>query len=98
MTHYTSILATRADYVSDVNEKSVLLRQAYALADASRDNPNLKEIAHSLAELYIENLKDSSEGQIWIERLRDNLISSSDKDLHDEVKRLQKSLDQLTAS
>jgi hypothetical protein len=93
-----SILATRADYVSDVNEKSVLLRQAYALADASRDNPNLKEIAHSLAELYIENLKDSSEGQIWIERLRDHLISSSDKDLHDEVKRLQKSLDQLTAS
>lgn len=93
-----SILATRADYASDTKEQSALLRQAYALAEASRDTANLKQIAHSLAELYIEDVKDASEGQIWIERLRDHLISSPDKDLHDEVKRLQKSLDQLTAS
>lgn len=91
-----SILATRADYVSDTNEQSALLRQAYALAEASQDIANLKQIAHSLAELYIEDLQDPSEGQVWIRRLSDHLISFPDKHLHDELKRLHEVLDQLT--
>lgn len=93
-----SILATRADYVPDVNEQAMPFRQAYALAEASNDKNNLKLISHSLAELYIENLKGSSEGRIWIKRLRDHLNSSPDMTLNDELTRLQKSLDQLTAS
>lgn len=93
-----SILATRADYVSDTKEQSALLRQAYALAEASSDIANLKEIAHSLAELYIEDLRDPAEGQTWIKRLRDHLISSSDKDFQDELKRLHEILNRLTAS
>lgn len=92
-----SILATRADYVSDSKEQSALLRQAYALAEASHDIPNLKEIAHSLAALYIEDLQDPSEGQTWIKRLRDHLSSSPDKDFQDELKRLREILDRLTA-
>lgn len=91
-----SILATRADYVSDTNEQSALLRQAYALAEASRDISNLKEIAHSLAELYIEDLQDPSEGQTWIKRLRSHLISSPDKDFQDELNRLHEILNRLT--
>lgn len=91
-----SILATRADYVSDTNEQSALLRQAYALAEASRDISNLKEIAHSLAELYIEDLQDPSEGQTWTERLRSHLISSPDKDFQDELNRLHEILNRLT--
>ena len=90
-----SILATRAEYVSDVNEQVGLFRQAYALAEASNDTKNLRLISHSLAELYIKDLKDRSEGQIWIKRLSDHLISSPDKDLHGEVKRLHESLHQL---
>lgn len=93
-----SILATRADYVSDTKEQSALLRQAYALAEASGDIANLKEIAHSLAELYIEDLRDPAEGQAWIKRLRDHLISSPDKDFQDELKRLHEILNRLTAS
>jgi hypothetical protein len=91
-----SILATRADYVSDTNEQLALLRQAYALAEASRDISNLKEIAHSLAELYIEDLQDPSEGQTWIKRLRDHLVSSTDKDFQDELTRLHEILNRLT--
>jgi len=93
-----SLLATRADYVSDTNERSALFRQAYALAEASHDIGNLKEIAHSLAELYIEELQDPSEGHVWIGRLREHLTSSPDAHLHDEVKRLHEILAQLTHS
>jgi len=91
-----SILATRADYVLDTNEQASLLRQAYALAEASRDIFNLKEIAHSLAELYIEDLQDPSEGEAWIKRLRGHLISSPDKDFQDELRRLHEILNRLT--
>lgn len=93
-----SILATRADYVSDVNEQAMLFKHAYALAEASNDIKNLKLISHSLAELYIEDLKGFSEGRIWMERLRNHLLSSPDKDLHHELKRLHEILNQLTAS
>lgn len=93
-----SILATRADYVSDINEQAMLFRQAHALAEASNDIKNLKLISHSLAELYIKDLEDRSEGQTWIKRLSDHLISSPEKDLEDELKRLHEILDRLTAS
>ena len=92
----SSILATRADYVSDVNEKAALLRQAYALAEGSRDITNLREIAHSLAELYIEDLKDHSEGQIWMKRLNEHISLSPDKTLSDELERLRELLNCLT--
>lgn len=83
-----SILATRADYVSDANEQAALLRQAYALAEASNDCANLREIAHSLAELYVEDLQDPLEGQVWINRLSDHISSSADKTLSAELERL----------
>jgi len=83
-----SILATRADYVSDTNEQAALLRQAYALAEAFNDSANLREIAHSLAELYVEDLQDPSEGQVWINRLSDHISSSPDRTLSAELERL----------
>lgn len=86
-----SILATRADYVSDAKEQSALLRQAYAFAEASHDVTNLKEIAHSLAELYINDLRDPSEGQVWIRRLSEHISSSPDKTLSADLERLRES-------
>lgn len=91
-----SILATRADYVLDVEEKAALLRQAYVLAEASGDATNLKEIAHSLAELYIEDLKDSYEGRTWLKRLSDHINFALDKSLSAEFERLQEILNRLT--
>ncbi|MDR4470588.1 MAG: hypothetical protein MRJ68_20180 [Nitrospira sp.] len=83
-----SILATRADYVSDTKDQAALYRQAYALAEASHDITNLKEIAHSLAELYIDDLQDPSQGQIWIARLSEHISSSPDKTLSADLERL----------
>jgi len=90
-----SILATRADYVSDTNEQSALLRQAYALAEASQDITNLKEIAHSLAELYIDDLQNPSEGHVWIRRLSDHLSSSPDRTLFADLERLRQNFSRI---
>ena len=90
-----SILATRADYVSDTNEHSALLRQAYALAEASQDITNLKEIAHSLAELYIDDLQNPSEGNVWIRRLSDHLSSSPDRTLFADLERLRQNFSRI---
>jgi hypothetical protein len=53
----------------------------------------MEEVAHSLAELYIEDLSDFTEGRVWLDRLSGHLASSSDERLHDEMKRLRLLLD-----
>jgi len=69
-----SILATRADYVGDARSKEELLRRAYALAQARGDGRNALYVAHSLAELYIEEFKDASEGHKWLGCLKQQLV------------------------
>jgi hypothetical protein len=91
-----SILATRADYVSDVSEQAVLFKQAYALAESSNDIRNLKLISHSLAELYIRELKDPSEGRVWLKRLEAQIQFSPDEDMAAELGRLRQILGELT--
>jgi len=91
-----SILATRADYVADDDEKASYLRQAYALAEAIDDKIDMREIAHSLAELYIEDLKQITEGRDWLERLRNQLKHSTEESLKNELERLQALLDRQT--
>jgi hypothetical protein len=63
-----SILATRADFTSgdDTGAKEELLVRAYALAIERRDRKNALAIAHSLADLYLDSLRDSVEGGRWL--------------------------------
>ena len=92
-----SILATRADYVSDVNEQAMLFRQAYALAEAMNDKKNLKLISHSLAELYIKELKEPSEGQLWLKRLEAQIQFSPDENISTELGHLRQILVELAS-
>lgn len=92
-----SILATRADYVSDVNEQAMLFRQAYALAEASNDKNNLTLISHSLAELYIKELKETSEGQVWLKRLEAQIQFSPDEHMSAELGHLRQILNKLAS-
>lgn len=83
-----SILATRADYVTDNNEKLQLLNQAFILAEATDDSQNLTEVAHSLAELYVEELGNLSESKKWLSRLATDLKRRPNKRLRKEYDRL----------
>jgi hypothetical protein len=63
-----SILATKADFLSsdEPRAKEELLLRAYALAIERRDRRNALAIAHSLADMYLDNLRARAEGVRWL--------------------------------
>ena len=75
-----SILATRADFTSaeDIGRKEDLLVRAYALAIERRDGRNALAIAHSLADLYLDTLRNPVEGRRWLTCLGIQLYEDPD--------------------
>jgi hypothetical protein len=66
-----SLLATRADYISDgPEERDYWLTAAYEQAQKLGDLKNLVTIAASLATLHVEDLRDSIIGEQWLTKLR----------------------------
>jgi len=90
-----SILATRADYSENLQHKEHLLRHAYNLADVRKDRLNQLEIAHSLAELFIEDLNDTAEGSKWLDRLRAHAEQTNDFSRKSEYEQLRKTVREL---
>ena len=68
-----SILATRADFIDDRAISISLLKDAYSLAELRNDQANALYTAHSLAQLYVDELGEPENGRIWLERLRRHL-------------------------
>lgn len=71
-----SILATKADYLDDTTERVCLLKRAYERAGVLLDNDNLLLICFSIAEIYIDELTDLENSQIWLQTLERNLADS----------------------
>jgi hypothetical protein len=87
-----SILATKADYASDDNVKVALLQKAFEIAKTKRDDSNLTLISSSLAQAYIEDLKDKVQGKKWLNELKSCLAKKMDRGEADEYDRLSKIL------
>ena len=87
-----SIFATKADYVDDIGKQEELLLRAWDLAEERGDRLNAVEIAHSLAELYLEELKDCTLGARWLDVLKQEVFQPENAALSDEIERLQKLL------
>jgi len=90
-----SILATRADYESDLRQQVSLLEQAHEMARQSEDRANLTFTASSLAQLYIEESVDIPAAQKWLALLADALGNKWDdleyqefRELTDQVEKL----------
>ena len=90
-----SILATRADYTNDLRLKERLLARAYGLAMARGDDRNALYIAHSLAELSIEEFRDAKEGHRWLECVRQHLVRIDDPWFAAEYERLHLAVQEL---
>jgi hypothetical protein len=90
-----SILATRADYTNDLSLKKRLLARAYGLAMARGDDRNALYIAHSLAELSIEEFRDAKEGCKWLDCVKQHLTQVDDSWFAGEYDRLRNALQQL---
>jgi hypothetical protein len=83
-----SILATRADYLdSDDPKRLELLLRAYELAESRRDRVNALFVAHSLAELHLEN-RQAEDANRWLSRMRERLADVDDHGLAKDYERL----------
>ncbi len=87
-----SILSTKADYVSDVSGSLSLLKEAFILSQSLNDKKNMTFIASSIAEKYIEDLSDFSNGQLWLSELGRCLEQFYDEGEQETFSRLQEML------
>ena len=90
-----SILATRADYTVDVNERIRLLEEAYDLAKRLGDRPNLTFIASSLADTLTEEAPNISSAEKWLSSLADALGDHWDDSEHQQFQRSTAALERL---
>jgi hypothetical protein len=84
-----SLLATRADYVESPDERERLLLMAFSEAERINDAGNRMLVAHSLASLYIEELRHLDEGARWLGVWRQELSDNPARRDRDEVARLE---------
>jgi len=85
-----SILATRADFCEDLHRRNELLHRAYASAEATDDAHNALYVAHSLAELHLDELGALDEGAKWLECMRGYLVRVDDGWFVEEYDRLRR--------
>jgi hypothetical protein len=90
-----SLLATRADFAEDPAVAEPLLLRAYALAEGSDDARNALYVSHSLAGLYVDDLRDVVRGRLWTDRLRSWLLRTDDGSFATEHARLLEELGKL---
>lgn len=83
-----SILATQADYVDALPDKITLLEKAFCLARETSDSRNMTFIAHSLAQLHVEECQDVAGGRVWLSTLATCLAAYSEQYERDEYERL----------
>ena len=87
-----SLLATRADYVESADECERLLLMAFSEAERINDAENRMLVAHSLASLYIEELRQLDEGAKWLDVWRYEVGDNPEGRDRDEVARLERNL------
>ncbi len=90
-----SLLATRADYVEDNQERISLLVKAYDIAQRHGDKLNMTLLCSSLADLYIAEIGDRLEGRKWLSRLEAALDECWDSSEHRNLVNLRERLLQL---
>lgn len=87
-----SILATRADYLEDEEDRVQLFLRAYSLAGTLHDPVSQLHVAHSLTDLYLQDLQDWSQGEIWLEHLGTHLEQITDSDYREDYARFREML------
>jgi hypothetical protein len=86
-----SIVATQADYTDDPHASEQLLLRAFDLAIARNDQPNIREIALSLADLYATDLRQKREASRWLEIAKTHIRHDNEMDKM-EYQRIEESM------
>ena len=90
-----SILATRADYVIEAEKRVLLLDEAYSIAKLRTDTANMRLIAASLAQHFIEEAGDARQGQLWLACFADAIGNKWDDVEYADFRALSQRLEQL---
>jgi hypothetical protein len=91
-----SLLATRADFmVDDVPGRLDLFSRAYALSAEVGDLRNQLHVASSLAELYIDELRDIDNASKWLSRAKDHVERIGNEVDCREYERVKRALERL---
>jgi len=89
-----SILEAMADCTDDVTERVRLLERAWQIAGERSDKANLVFISSSLAQLYVEELKEVPTGRKWLNQLEECLENHWDDGEYQEFQRLRQLFEQ----
>lgn len=90
-----SIVATRADFVDDDRSREELLHRAYSRSETLNDRVNLLQVAHSLAEFYIDQAKNAVSGRQWLDAFKNHLTEIEDEYYRREYRRMLRGLNGL---
>ncbi len=83
-----SILATKADYINNIEQEIILLKKAYEIAQSMEDRINLTLTSSALAQRYVEIKKDAKNGRIWLNEFKACLNDCNDEFEAEEYTRL----------
>lgn len=92
-----SILATHADYVDDPRESERLFLRAFDIAQARGDRAYIREISLSLADLYVNTLRDAADATRWLEVANAYMSADSEMD-KSEYQGIQEAIARLNGS
>lgn len=91
-----SIFATKADYIDSTEREIILLKKAFELSKSNGDKKNNTLISGSLAQRYIEELRDRINGDTWIKEFECCLKDYNDEQAEDELVELRNILSMLS--
>jgi hypothetical protein len=83
------LIATKSDYLKKPAQREGCLLKAYFMAERCADFKNMTLISSSLAVFYVEDLNNYDEGDVWVSRLRNNLLHYFDEDEKKALKELE---------
>jgi hypothetical protein len=90
-----SVLATRADYTSALDERTSLLVEAYGIASRTNDKRNQMLVASSLAQLLIEETTNIPESEKWLTVFAETISNKWDELDYADFQRFTNQLEQL---
>lgn len=83
-----SLLATKADYVANADDRCALLTRAFEISNVENDRRNKLLTSSSLVEFYLEEAIDVDKGRRWLHVLRQCLIDTPDEEAQATYERL----------
>jgi hypothetical protein len=89
------LLSTEADFIDSIEVRLSLYKRVVELSLTPLDASCLTQSAESIAEIYIEELRDYHNGYVWMERLKEFVSLHGSKHICSPLSELEVKLNRL---